>query len=119
MGKILELRTLAELNRFIEYSHRVPGLLLKHSTRCPVSAGVLRRFQAFSKASAETGLVFGLIRVIEDRSLSNQVANHFGILHQSPQLLLISKGRVLWHESQGGITDERIAEAVRRFFSPL
>ena len=119
MGVILTLETPEELKRFIEDSDRQPILLFKHSTRCPVSAAALRHLKDFSSSGEAVGLAFRIIHVIESRSLSDLVANQFGILHQSPQLLLIYKRRVLWHDSFAGISNKRIAAAVKQFLMPL
>jgi bacillithiol system protein YtxJ len=38
------------------------------------------------------------------RSVSNEVAHKFGVMHQSPQLLVIRNGVVVGHASHGAIT---------------
>ena len=71
----------------------------KHSTACPISAAA---------AAVVRGYPFELpvywVNVIEQRPLSNWVADAYGVRHQSPQLLKISGGRVERHWSHFAIT---------------
>ena len=71
----------------------------KHSTACPISAAA---------ADVVRGYSFDLpvywVNVIEQRPLSNWVADAYGVRHQSPQLLKISGGHVAQHWSHFDIT---------------
>ena len=71
----------------------------KHSTACPISAAA---------AAVVRGYSFELpvywVNVIEQRPLSNWVADAYGVRHQSPQLLKISGSRVARHWSHFDIT---------------
>ena len=71
----------------------------KHSTACPISAAA---------AAVVRGYPFELpvywVNVIEQRPLSNWVADAYGVRHQSPQLLKISGGLVEQHWSHFAIT---------------
>ena len=42
--------------------------------------------------------------LIAFRSVSNRVAERFGVPHESPQVLLMQKGKVTYHESHYGIS---------------
>jgi bacillithiol system protein YtxJ len=107
--------SIAELDQIIAPSNDQPVLLFKHSTRCPVSATALKQLEAYCREFKHEGnLAIWAIRVIEDRNLSNWVAQHFGIQHQSPQLFLIWKGTVLWHDSHRRITKDKVAEVIEQ-----
>ncbi len=96
--KKVEIRTSEELAVVTEVSFSKPVILFKHSTRCPISAmalsGLLRHPGEF---------MFFLINIIENRDLSNWIAGKFGILHQSPQVLIIHKGVCVYHTSHMSI----------------
>ena len=49
--------------------------------------------------------------VIGQRSLSLDVSERTGVMHESPQALLLQTGRVLWHASHGAITVASLGEA--------
>lgn len=87
-------------------------LIFKHSTTCPISASAYRRVEEYLAEAGDTAPPIFLIKVIESRPVSNAIANHFGVRHESPQLLLVCKGAVRWHASHGAITAAAIEAAV-------
>lgn len=105
---IQEITTKQELDSFLEQSHQQPVFLLKHSTRCPVSAKANRAFEAFA---GTTGQACGRLLVIEQRELSNLVAARTGIRHESPQAFLFFQGVVCWNASHGAITEDSLQAA--------
>ncbi len=96
-----------ELDAFL--ASRRAGFILKHSTRCPVSAAALEEVEAFSRD--EPAVPVFLVLVIESRPLSNAVSVKFRIQHESPQAILVRDGAVVWHASHGGIRREEMAGA--------
>ena len=71
----------------------------KHSTACPISAAAADVVRGYS---FDRPLYW--VNVIEQRPLSNWVADAYGVRHQSPQLLKISGGHVEEHWSHFAIT---------------
>jgi bacillithiol system protein YtxJ len=49
-----------------------------------------------------------LINVLEERNLSNQVAHHFQVPHQSPQLLVIQGNKCIYYASHNAINAEDV-----------
>ncbi|MCU0620084.1 MAG: bacillithiol system redox-active protein YtxJ [Gemmatimonadales bacterium] len=84
------------------------ALIFKHSTRCGTSRRALAAFGEVEAALGETPAA--LLDVIADRALAQRVAEVTGVRHESPQLLLLERGRVRQHLSHGAIT----SDAVRR-----
>jgi bacillithiol system protein YtxJ len=66
-----------------------PGtvLLLKHSTRCSISAQALEEVQAFTSD-------FVLLDLLAHRDLSKAIADRLSVPHESPQAILLKGGRV-------------------------
>jgi bacillithiol system protein YtxJ len=60
-----------------------------HSTSCPVSARA-----AIEVAESRTDVPIYRVLVLEQRELSNWVADFTGVEHESPQLILIRDGKV-------------------------
>jgi bacillithiol system protein YtxJ len=106
---IKQLHSVEDLHQFVQK----PGkqLLFKHSTTCPISAKAHEEFQAFLK---DTDISAAVVLVIEDRPVSNKIAEEFGIKHESPQIFLLEDGKVLWHTSHWKITRESIKEALNQ-----
>ena len=84
------------------------AVLFKHSTRCPVSAYVIDEVMAFAEDHPEWPVY--LLKVIEQRPLSNAAAERLGIRHESPQAFVLHRGQVRWHGSHNEVT----ADALRR-----
>ncbi len=89
-------------------------LLFKHSTRCGTSLRAYREVEAFEAATC--ALPVYLIDVIDDRALSNLAAERLGVVHASPQVILVVSGRAVWHTSHGAIRAELLE---RRAANPL
>ena len=109
---IKSCETTQDFDRLLALSHEKPVFLFKHSTRCPISAGRWRVLQGF--AEQEPRADFYRLLVIEDRSLSLDVAQKTGVRHQSPQILLFYDGKVVWDTSHGAITEEAMRSALDR-----
>jgi len=104
------LTDLGQLNELIEASYQQPVLIFKHSTRCSISRFALKNFEneyAFSKEELQPYF----LDLLEYRSISNEIANRFDVMHQSPQILLIKEGKCVYDESHDGIE----VEGLKRF----
>ncbi len=77
-------------------------VVFKHSTRCGLSAMMLRRFES-TWAGLETDTAFYLLDLVRYRELSDALADRFDLRHQSPQVLLIRQGELVASASHGDI----------------
>jgi bacillithiol system protein YtxJ len=58
-------------------------------------------------------LEYEFVDVIENRSRSNEVAEIYGIRHESPQVIILDDaGDILWHASHYDITEQSIGQAI-------
>lgn len=80
-----------------------PLLLLKHSTRCPVSTAALEEFEAYER-DGRTDLVYAIVLVVEHRPISLQIAEDIGLKHESPQILFIEKQEKVWSANHWAVT---------------
>jgi bacillithiol system protein YtxJ len=106
---IIELREKQDLENLLKRSQHEPVLLFKHSTQCSRSAGVIEDFEAFEQDNP--AVPCGLILVIEDRDVSDEVEERFGIRHESPQAMLIVNEKPTWHASHWKVTKNSIEAA--------
>lgn len=112
----IQLKTLEDVQELLAGSDREPVFLLKHSSQCPISAEVYSAFSEFDRqGGTDRPWNCALVRVIEERPLSNQIAEQLGVEHQSPQILLISGSKVLWHDSHWRLTLDKMNEVAGRF----
>lgn len=92
-----------QLDEIAVLSKERPQFIFKHSTSCGISGMVLRMFkQSYDLESKEADLYY--LDIHSYRQLSNEVARKFDVLHQSPQLLVIKNGEVVYHNSHGAIS---------------
>lgn len=93
-----------QIDQVIAASEEKPVLLFKHSTRCSISSMSLDRLLRNWKEEDSEKITPYYLDLIAFRSLSNLVAERFGVPHESPQVLLIQNGKVTYHESHYGIS---------------
>lgn len=84
-------------------------LILKHSPRCIVSKTIMKQFMTLYLSPSEK-FYYLVVDVIDNRILSNEIAEKYKIIHQSPQALVISNGKCVYCESQNEINFNEIAE---------
>ncbi|HBB48360.1 MAG TPA: bacillithiol system redox-active protein YtxJ [Flavobacteriaceae bacterium] len=96
-----------QINDLLNQSHEQTVLVFKHSTRCIISSMVLRALE--SNADQLSGLGnWYYLDLIANRACSNQVAQQLGVIHQSPQLIILKDGAVVWEASHQSISPETI-----------
>ena len=54
-----------------------------------------------------------LIEVQRARELSTEIENRLGVTHESPQVIVLHNGQVVWNASHFDITVDAVTEAVR------
>lgn len=107
-----ELTTLEQWSETLQGSNKKPVLVLKHSTTCPVSANGLEEYEAFIAKYPDVELDYALVKVIESRPVSNQIAADLGVKHESPQVILVKNGASYWNTSHWSITVAHINAVV-------
>ena len=100
-GNETRLRSSDDWSGLLRESHHHPVLIFKHSTSCGISSEALNDFRRFTRHHPSTRV--GVVHVIEDRSLSNAIAEHTGVGHETPQVIAIENERAIWHGSHWSI----------------
>lgn len=106
-----DLTELQQLDTIEEESAEVPVLLFKHSTRCSISRMALKGFER-EYAIEEDAVKTYFLDLLAYRDISNEIANRFGVIHQSPQILLIKNGEVIYHTSHSDIDATTVKEKI-------
>ena len=105
-----ELTDLLQLDEIIAISNEKPVAIFKHSTRCSVSRMALKQFENEFNSSDKVTPYF--LDLIEYRAISNEIANRFGVTHQSPQLILIKEGKAVYNVSHSDIDAKELGKRV-------
>jgi len=104
----IPLTNLGQLNEIVTLSNEKPIAIFKHSTRCSVSRFALKQFE--NEFALEDRVDAYFLDLIEYRDVSNEIANRFEVVHQSPQLLLIKNGQSVYDASHSDIDAGELAE---------
>ena len=86
-------------------------IVFKHSPRCGISSMVLRRFEN-SEFCQTSDNQFWLLNVLNSRSVSDSIATHFNVRHESPQVLVIKNRKLLHHSSHSAIEAENVNKII-------
>ncbi|MGG1599807.1 bacillithiol system redox-active protein YtxJ [Paenibacillus naphthalenovorans] len=104
-----EITTNEEWKTIFEGTTSKPVVVLKHSTACPVSANALEEFEGYLSKNPNSDVDYILVKVIESRPVSNQIAEDTGIKHASPQILYIKNKETVWNTSHWSITKQHMS----------
>jgi bacillithiol system protein YtxJ len=92
-----------QLTEIDEKSQANKVLIFKHSTRCSISHAALARLERNWKTEYTDQLPCYFLDLLQHRELSNAIAQHYAVAHESPQALLIHKGKCLLNQTHSGI----------------
>jgi len=77
--------------------------IFKHSTRCSISSMAKNRLD-----KGQSNIPSYYLDLIQFRSISNEIANRFGIQHESPQLIIIKDGKAIEHSSHNMVSPSQL-----------
>ncbi|MGO4547572.1 bacillithiol system redox-active protein YtxJ [Paenibacillus sp. 2TAB23] len=103
-----EITSIEEWNNVYEASATRPLVVFKHSTTCPVSANAYTEFNQYLDGKPREDVDYVLVKVIESRPVSNQIAEDTSVKHESPQILYIDKKEKVWSATHWSITKAHI-----------
>lgn len=107
----IELSDLEQVDQIIQQSISKPQIIFKHSTRCSISSVVKDRLERQWKAHLDEFPIYYL-DLIRFRSISNLLSDTFGVIHESPQLLIIKDGKSLFNCSHSDISVSAIEATI-------
>lgn len=105
------LNSEGDLKKVIEDSYQNPQAILKHSTRCGISAMVKNRLESKWEKRNPTVPIY-IVDLLADRELSNHISESLNIRHESPQLIVLENGKITYHASHIGISSSAVAKHI-------
>ena len=87
-----------QIAEIIALSNSIPVYIFKHSTTCGISAQAKENVEISFKNTDKPFLLYYL-DLLKYRSISNEVASKLNVHHQSPQLILVHNGEVVFTTS--------------------
>ena len=107
----VSLTEISQLTTLISQSSIKPILIFKHSTRCGVSRMALKSFEkAYDLDQSVLEMCF--LDLISYRDLSNEISSQLNVHHQSPQVLVVKNGQLVYHDSHYQISLQKIKEVL-------
>ena len=103
-----KITTLNQLNDIDTESQSEKIMIFKHSTTCSISRMALNRLESKWKPEYSETLKPYFLDLLAHRNISNEIARRYDVVHESPQVLVVSKGKSIYNESHGGITVDEI-----------
>ena len=105
------LRDADHLDELLADSHEQPLLLFKHSRSCGTSFEALDELLAH-QAMRAASVRYAMVTVQHARELSNAIAQRFNIRHETPQVILVRGGQVVWTASHFRINSRALDQAL-------
>lgn len=109
--KWISLINKKQLQQLIEISVEKPQLIFKHSTRCGISRMALKNFETEYSINANE-LDCYYLDLLNYRSISNEIANTFQVIHQSPQVIVIKNKKAIYSASHEQISINEILRLI-------
>ena len=106
----IHLEEIEELDFIDQLSETKSIIIFKHSTQCPVSFAALGRLEAEELIDIEYDAYY--LDLIRYRSISNEIAQKYQVTHQSPQIIVIKKGKAIYHNSHMGVSIRNLKNAL-------
>lgn len=89
-----------------------PVVIFKHSPSCVTSLSAHRQIMRFQDERPEVPVY--LISVRRRRSVAQHAAIRLGIAHESPQVLILSGGKLLASASHDEVTSDFVLDSLRQ-----
>lgn len=102
----MKIKDVESFEELASRSQNAPVVVFKHSTTCPISAAAYNEMSRFEGEVA-------LVEVQRARSLSREIEQRTGVPHESPQVLVLRKGKVVWEASHWKVKANAVQEAVK------
>ena len=105
------LKDVNQLDSIEKESFEIPVVIFKHSVSCGLSS--MARFQLERDWDFPNGhLSFYYLDLINYRAISNEIADRFGVIHQSPQLIILKDGKAVYNTSHHKISVQDLKQAL-------
>ncbi len=96
-----------DINKIIKMSEDKTQIIFKDSVSCGISAFAKERLVEGSDLLTEIA-DFNYLDLLQYRSVSNYIASHLDVIHQSPQIIVLKNGKVVFRDSHHSIQPEKI-----------
>ena len=107
------LDQLNQVEDIIAQSFHKPTAIFKHSLTCGISSMAKYNLEENWDLPVD-GLQMYYLDLLNNRSVSNLVADRLGVIHRSPQVILLHNGEVVYHSSHHMISVPALKNALEQ-----
>ena len=86
------------------------AIVYKHSPICPTSSMAFEEIRSLRRLQSDVPVY--LVDVIHSRPLSRYIAERVGVVHQSPQAIILQAGVPAWHGSHFDLRADEMARTL-------
>jgi len=108
-----ELHSISAWQAALAQSAQRPAVIFKHSLTCGTSAMAMEEIQNLANC-ADLDADISIVRIQEAREVSRAIEQQLGVRHESPQVVLVIDGRVVWHASHFRVMAAAILAALKQ-----
>jgi|SRR5215831_5122030 len=109
-NNFVELANVSSLDNFVAQLNGSTGILFKHSNTCGISA------RAYGEMAQVSGPV-GLVVVQSARIVSDEIESRWRVPHETPQVLIVQNGNVVWSASHFDVKCKDVEAAMQKVSS--
>jgi bacillithiol system protein YtxJ len=100
----------------LERSEDEPVIIFKHSNSCGGSLSAFRELKTLENDEEVDSHIF-IVIVQHAREISDDISEKLGLKHESPQVILIRKGKVVYNADHGDIDSKKLLKEYNKFAS--
>ena len=105
------LSSVNEIHGIIESSKSTPQVIFKHSTSCSISGMAKMRVED-NISNLKSNAEFHYLDLLRNRDLSRQIAEMLEVHHESPQIIMLIGGEVVYDASHFDISIDELNESL-------
>ncbi len=104
-NKFIKLADRESWDKLLTASKERPILVFKHSNSCGISSVAYREMEQLENVN--------FLEVQTARELSSVIEATTGVIHETPQVIVLRDGKAVWNASHSRVKADRVSEALQ------
>lgn len=104
-NKFIKISDRESWNNLLVASKERPILVFKHSNSCGISSAAYREMEKLENVN--------FVEVQTARELSREIEATTGVIHETPQVIVLRDGKAVWNASHSRVKADRVSEALQ------
>jgi monothiol bacilliredoxin len=104
-NKFIKIADRESWDKLLTASKERPILVFKHSNSCGISSAAFREMEKLENVN--------FLEVQSDRELSSEIEETTGVVHETPQVIVLRDGKAVWNASHYRVKADRVSEALQ------